>query len=158
MGCVVTPVYSDWTTQFPMLAPYINEAQFDSCFVLAQLYQANDGCGPINDCTLALTLMYLMISFIAVLTYPTTGPTATPDPASPLVGRVSNATEGSVSVAAQYEQPPGTAQFFAQNQWGALWWSATSQFRTFRYAPGPTARGPYGPFGFVRGRVGYGGF
>jgi Protein of unknown function (DUF4054) len=160
MGVVVTPTYSAWSGYYPSLAPYIDEAAFNNCFNLAQLYQANDGSGPINDPLTAIRLMGLMIAHIAVLTYPTTGPvpggSQPPDPVSPLVGRISNATEGSVNVAAQNDYPPGSAQWFQQSVWGSAWWEATAQFRTMRYAPSRIGIGPYGPFGFINRAYGSG--
>lgn len=152
MGVQVTPVYAAWATRYPTLAPYIDETAFGVCFDKAQLYQANDGSGLINDPLVALRLFGLLIAHIAVLTYPTTGPTSTPDPPSPLVGRISNATEGSVNVTSVNDYPPGSAQWYQQTTWGSMWWEATAQFRTMRYVPSRVARGPFGPFGFINGR------
>ena len=53
------------------------------------------------------------------------------------VGRVSNASEGSVSVALDYAVPY-TAAWFAQSQYGAAFWQATLSIRSFRYIPNPT--------------------
>jgi len=149
MGVQVTFSYEAWAAQYPSLAPYIDEIKATACFNMATLYQANDGSGPINDPVLALQLLNLLSAHVAVLTYPTTGPTATPDPASPLVGRVSNAAEGSVNVTAQNDYPPGTPQWYQQTVWGSAWWAATSQFRTMRYLPPRRRTGPWGPFGFL---------
>lgn len=150
MGCVITPQYQVWAKRFPTLAPYITELQFGACFDQAQLFQANDGSGPIDDPVEALRLMGLMIAHIAVLTYPTTGNPANPDPPSPLVGRISNATQGSVSVATQNDYPPGSPQWFQQTTWGSMWYQATAQFRTMHYRPGWRGQAYRGglPFGF----------
>ena len=95
--------YTAWAFAYPTLAPYINTAQATASFNQATLFQANDGSGPINDPVLALNLLNLLTAHLATLAYPTTGPLGSPDPASPepVVGRISNATEGSVNVAAQ---------------------------------------------------------
>jgi len=64
------------------------------------------------------------------------------------VGRTSNASEGSVS--AGFDYPVGSsasAAFFAQSQYGAMFWQATSSMRGFRYAAGPTPGYPIRPMG-----------
>lgn len=60
-------------------------------------------------------------------------------PASPLVGRVNTATEGSVSVGADMGAVPGTSAWFLQTKYGASYWQATAQFRTMRYVPGSSS-------------------
>lgn len=56
---------------------------------------------------------------------------------SPLVGRISNASEGSVSVGVQMDLAPGSAQWFAQTKYGIAYWQASLQFRSMLYFPGP---------------------
>lgn len=53
------------------------------------------------------------------------------------VGRVSSGTEGSVSATFDFNVAPGSAQWFAQTQYGASFWQATSQLRTMRYIARP---------------------
>ena len=108
MGCVITPQYQVWAKRFPTLAPYITELQFGACFDQAQLFQANDGSGPIDDPVEALRLMGLMIAHIAVLTYPTTGNPANPDPPSPLATKY-RASVGSGCRTASMAARPGLA-------------------------------------------------
>jgi hypothetical protein len=69
------------------------------------------------------------------------------------VGRTSNASEGSVS--AGFDYPVGSsasAAFFAQSQYGAMFWQATSSLRGFRYAAGPSPGYPIRPVGYWFGR------
>ncbi|KAG1434388.1 hypothetical protein G6F55_014548 [Rhizopus delemar] len=56
---------------------------------------------------------------------------------SGLVGRVSSATEGSVSVSSDYSAPAGSAQWYLQTPYGAMYWEATAWLRVGRYVPGP---------------------
>ena len=56
--------------------------------------------------------------------------------ASPLVGRINNATEGSVTVGTDMGQVPFTAAWFLQTKYGAAFWQATAPFRTMQYVPG----------------------
>lgn len=50
-----------------------------------------------------------------------------------LVGRVSSATEGSVSVSADMGQVTNTQAWYAQTTYGADYWALTSKYRRFRY-------------------------
>ena len=58
-------------------------------------------------------------------------------PAPNIVGRIANASEGSVSVSTQLDLPPGSSQWFAQTKYGLAYWQATAAYRTMRYIPGP---------------------
>ena len=55
-------------------------------------------------------------------------------PPQGIVGRISNATQGSVSVQTEFKSDSEAASFFAQTQWGVLAWRALAIYRTFRYA------------------------
>ena len=60
--------------------------------------------------------------------------------ASPLVGRITNATQGSVSVATSGdmgEPASGSAAWFQQTKYGAAYWQASMPYRKGgRYNPG----------------------
>lgn len=50
------------------------------------------------------------------------------------VGRVESATEGTVSTSLAYMVARSSSEaWFNQTQYGAMFWSMTAQFRTFRY-------------------------
>jgi len=51
------------------------------------------------------------------------------------VGRIGNATEGSVSIGFDFQLPPGSAMapWFNQTKYGALYWMMTAQFRSMKY-------------------------
>ena len=53
------------------------------------------------------------------------------------VGRVSSATEGSVSASLDMGSTSANAAWWLQSQYGAEFWNATARFRTFRYAAAP---------------------
>lgn len=69
-----------------------------------------------------------------------------------LVGRISNATEGSVSVAAEYIGS-GSMAYYNQTPYGAMFATATAKYRTARYVPLQTRQPPigfwYGPGGYA---------
>jgi hypothetical protein len=49
------------------------------------------------------------------------------------VGRVSSASEGSVSASMDMGQQSKNAAFWLQTQYGATFWQATAKYRTMRY-------------------------
>lgn len=61
--------------------------------------------------------------------------------ASQLVGRISQATEGSVTVTADMGTVPNTAAWYMQTKYGAAYWQGTAKYRTLRYVPGASWRG-----------------
>jgi hypothetical protein len=60
----------------------------------------------------------------------------TPSPSQP-PGRISSASEGSVSAAFDMNVPPGSAQWWAQTKYGSDYWLAMAPYRTMQYRPGP---------------------
>ena len=76
--------------------------------------------------------MNLIVAHIAVIN----GATASGQ--AGLVGRISNVSEGSVSVAAELKGFDGDlAAFFAQTPYGVQYWALTAGYRTMQYVPGP---------------------
>jgi len=52
---------------------------------------------------------------------------------SGLVGRISSASEGSVSISTDYQIQGNTAQWYNQTPYGAQYWAMTAKYRTFTY-------------------------
>lgn len=120
-------------------------------FDLATLIVKNV-CGSIvADATQRERLLNLLVAHIAAL-QPVT-PAGGAGSGASLVGRIASATEGSVSVSAEYAtQVSASMAWFIQTQYGALFWQLTSPYRSFRYtAPAQ----PFGPAGAFAGRRGY---
>lgn len=67
------------------------------------------------------------------------------DPERELVGRISTASEGSVSVTAEMGPTSGTKAWYVQTKYGAAYWAATIRFRLFRYIPGYSVPQVYSP-------------
>jgi hypothetical protein len=65
-----------------------------------------------------------------------------------LVGRINNASEGSVSVATDYGTQPATAAFYLQTKYGAQYWQMTASIRALQYVPGFPQAHPYPLPGF----------
>lgn len=88
-------------------------------------------------------LCYLATSHIAWLNCPKDGngnPAATGTIASPLVGRINSAQEGSVSVQTEWNGGEQTQfdAFLTQTKYGVELLAAISTYRTARYLPRPT--------------------
>lgn len=132
----VTVVFNPttWLAEFPELANRVSPQLAQSYFNRATFIHANDGTGVTSDPAKQLNLLNLLTAHIAHLNAPHTDG----EPASPLVGRISSATQGSVTVQADNQYPVGTAQWFQQTKYGAEYWAATAINRTFRYARGRT--------------------
>jgi len=138
MGVIVNFDYTTWVTRYPEFASPggaqpVAESLAQQYFNEATIYQANNGAGPVSNATTQLTLLNMLTAHIAALNAASAGGV----PASPIVGRVNTASEGSVSVGAENNYPPGTVQWYQQTKYGSAWWAATAQYRTMRYRPGP---------------------
>lgn len=138
--------FSSWAARYPELASPstgVGSGLADLYFLEAQLYLDNSLASPVPDVTIRGLLLNMLTAHIAALNAPLSG-----QPASTLVGRISNASEGSVSVATEMNLP-GSAAWFAQTKYGVAFWQATANLRTARYIPGAGVRprqGAYGPF------------
>lgn len=104
------------------LQAYFNEAT---------LYLSNKDTSPVQDVTRRTMLLNMLTAHIGYL-----GGALTADGEPRPVGRVSQATEGSVSASFEYGTP-GTQEWFTQSQYGAAYWQATSSLRGFRYRARP---------------------
>lgn len=68
--------------------------------------------------------------------------------ASQLVGRITDASEGSVHVSADMGTQPASAAYYQQTKYGAQFWAQTAGYRTARYLPGPRGFCGRGGFGW----------
>lgn len=141
---VVTFDNAEWIAGFPEFtnvgAPlgqrYFNRASF-LC--------GNEACNPANrQPGMLADLLYLLTSHIAWLNAPRDAqgnPAATGSPASPIVGRISQATEGSVSVSTDMGDATAgspSQAWYLTTRYGAEYWYATAFVRTARYVAQPT--------------------
>jgi hypothetical protein len=72
-----------------------------------------------------------------------------PKDANTPVGRISSATQGSVTVQTELNVLPGQASWYSQTKYGLDFWQATAGYRLARYKPGQLQPGG---FGYVGGR------
>jgi hypothetical protein len=145
--------YETWVAMFPIFAP-LSPTQGNAYAMRAALQFANSCSNPAYCGAGSLDgYFYLVISHIAWLSSPKDAngnPAAAGAAPSPLVGRISNATEGSVSVQTEWDAggsvSPNEA-YWLQTPFGAEFWTATAPFRTARYLARPTIVAGTFPFG-----------
>lgn len=128
-------VYADWIAAYPefnvpptvVLAP-----QAQRFFAQADLYFDN---GPSAPARFRITdeqqtqIMWMLVAHLAQLRVGSNGQAA-----SGLVGRISSASEGSVSVSTEFPTTANSA-WFLQTPYGADFWQATAALRTMHYRP-----------------------
>lgn len=110
------------TVSDPTLTAYFSEAG---------LYLSNTDSSPVTDTAIRSTLLNMLTAHISALNSGVNGQAP-----SGIVGRISQASEGSVSASADMGPPSGSAAWFLQTKYGAAYWQASAAFRTFRYITG----------------------
>lgn len=131
--------YTIWSARYPALAVSVAQPAAQSFFDEATLYLDNSPGSVVRDVGKRAVLLGMLTAHIATLNAPINGQAP-----SGLVGRISNASQGSVSVATQNDYPPGTVQWYQQTTFGAAFYAATAPYRTARYLPAPRSFGGFG--------------
>lgn len=127
MGVVVFN-YPLWAKRYPELGNSISAEVAQLYFDEATVYCDNSPTSPVCDLALRQVLLFMVTAHIAVLNAMINGEAPTS-----LVGRISSATEGSVSVSADYKAEPGNEQWWAQTKPGAAFWAGSAQYRQAVY-------------------------
>jgi hypothetical protein len=110
----------------------VSDARANSMFLIASTTLLdNTDNGPVMDLTQRTQLFYLLVAHLLLLY----GTSDTPMLNNAPPGRISSATEGTVSSQFEYQVPQGSAMmaWFLQTKYGALYWTATAAFRSSRY-------------------------
>ncbi len=119
-------------TQYPAFATVADAALLMN-FDLATI-QLNNSCGSrVCAANIRESLLNLLTAHITALLNGANG--AAP---SGIVGRVNQATEGSVSVGADMGAVVYGEAYYLQTQWGALYWQSTAAWRQAVYIAPPT--------------------
>ena len=130
MGAVVFSP-TDFKNRYPEFSAVYN-VTLAACFTEACIYLSNLSNSPVQDIPRRTLLLWMLTAHVAYI-----GGLLSTDGMPRPVGRISQATEGSVS--ASFEgMTPGSAQWFQSSQYGASYWQATSSLRGFRYSARPT--------------------
>lgn len=103
-------------------------------FAEAGIYLNNTDCSIVQDIARRTVFLNMLTAHIASLSGATTSD-GQPKP----VGRLSDASEGSVSARFDYTPAtPGSGAWFNQTPYGAAFWQGTSYLRSAVYIPQPT--------------------
>lgn len=114
-----------------------------SVFGDATLYLDNTDASRVTDVVQRASLLNMLVAHLLAMMPNADG--------SGLAGRITSATEGSVSVSVENQAADGTGAWFIQTRYGAAFWQATARYRTFGYVPGRSRAAP-SPVGFYPGR------
>lgn len=124
--------YALWALEYPELASSINSATANRYFFLAGTMFANSYLSPVCDHALRLTYLNMIVAHLATIYSPINGQAP-----SGIVGRITEAREGDVSVkAADIAGKSATAAFWTQTPYGLMFWTATAYLRQGFYMPG----------------------
>lgn len=140
---VITFDFATWVAGYPEFSA-CSSAQGQAWFNRADLYFANEACNPalVAGESRFAEYIYMLTSHIAWLSAPrdaSGNPAAAGSAPSPIVGRIASASEGSVSVSAEWNGSGSPSEaWFLQTKYGAAFWQATAQYRTARYMAQPT--------------------
>ena len=139
MGAIATFNYEAWVALFPEFAS-VQGAQAQLYWNIATGYLDNTGCGRVPDVPTQTTLLNLLTAHIATLLATSTSANGQTQPASTLVGRISQAAEGSVNVSAEFDANGSPSEaFFLQTKYGTMYWQMVKPYwQGPQYRPHPT--------------------
>ena len=149
MDGVVAFVYATWVQMYPEMAG-VSAPAANLYFTQACQMCDNTPASLIIDASptgLRAACLYALTAHFAALAGQGNGG-AGGSGRGGLVGRISSASEGSVSVSTENAGATASSAWYQQTQYGATYWSLTAQFRTMRYVPGPQRN--MDPWGYGR--------
>lgn len=140
MGGVVVFNYTDWIAQYPEFTTTVPSSGVGQRFFnRAAMLLNNTAASPVCDATQPggqrETLLYILTAHCAFI-----GVGDNTNKVSPLVGRVNDATQGSVNVKAEMPGVTANSAYYMQTKYGAEFWAMTASYRTARGIRGPGQR------------------
>lgn len=117
--------------EFRALYPTIQatDEQLEMYFEMAETFLDNTKCSVVKDLGARKRLLYLLVAHIATLT-------GQAEQGNNVVGRVSSATEGTVSIGLDYGTMGNNERWYLQTPWGAMYWQLTKKYRSAVYRLG----------------------
>ena len=129
---VVTFDPAAFIVQFPAFAA-VPAGTLTSYFTMAESFLDNTPCSIVQDLDLRTNLLYLITAHLAFLF----GRASSGDGTSAaVVGQMVSAGEGSVNVSFAASANKNAA-FWAQSQYGMIYWQMILPYRSFHYMPAP---------------------
>lgn len=117
--------------EFRELYPTIQatDEQLEMYFEMAETFLDNTKCSVVKDLGARKRLLYLLVAHIATLT-------GQAEKGNNVVGRLSSATEGTVSIGLDYGTMGNNERWYLQTPWGAMYWQLTKKYRSAVYRLG----------------------
>lgn len=117
--------------EFRELYPTITatDPQLEDYFAIAETFLDNTKCSIVRDLKARKRMLYLLVAHIATLT-------GMAEQGNNVVGRISNATEGTVSIGLDYGTMGNNERWYLQTPWGAMYWQLTKKYRSAVYRLG----------------------
>lgn len=112
-----------------------SDTLLNALFIQAStLYLDNTDTSLVQDLNERQQLLFLLVAHLCTLRGFGTGQTG--GQGGGLVGRITSASEGSVSVSVDNSGSNDASWWYLQTPYGASYWQATAPYRTLRYYPG----------------------
>ncbi|CAH5458670.1 TPA: DUF4054 domain-containing protein [Enterobacter roggenkampii] len=122
---VVTLDVAEWKSKYPQYNA-LTDQQVEDLFYAATTYLENTPQSVIADEDKRKYFLYLLTAHLAYLFYVDANGNGG---VTGMVGRLSSASEGSVSVGSAMSNVPFNAEFFLQSPYGFTFWQATKIYR-----------------------------
>jgi hypothetical protein len=123
----------------------VPDAVINAYFAEATMYLNNTENSRVSDVGQRGVLLNMLTAHITALNSGVNG-----NAASELVGRISSASQGSVSVSTDMGPTSESSAWYMQTKYGAAYWQATAPYRTAMYVPGASPSG-YPNYSWRRG-------
>lgn len=104
----------------------LSDEQLEMFFTKASMILNNTDCSCVKSLVDREMLLYLLVAHFAALQVRI-------DSGNDSVGRVSSASEGSVSVSLDYGASSNSEKWYTQTPYGAEYWQLTAQYRSGLY-------------------------
>lgn len=121
--------YAAWAARYPEFEGRVDASRAASFFTEAGLYLDNTDQSRVQDVGARLMLLNMVVAHLAALS----GALEANGQPTGLVGHVTLATQGSVSVSTHTGLIPGSAVWWNQTPYGLSFWAATARFRSASY-------------------------
>jgi len=120
--------FASWYPEFSTLT----SDQLQACFDQACMLCNNTESSIVTDVSARSNLLIMLTAHFACLNFGANGQNP-----SQLVGRINDASEGSVRVSTEMVSKSEAASFYNQTKYGAAYWRASSPWRSAFYVPSP---------------------
>ena len=151
---VVVFDYPTWMACYPEFSA-VTQPRAQMFFDIACTFCDNTACSPVPAQSPRATYLNMLTAHVAALSGGLTacGVVAGGGGSAAPVGRIASATEGSVTVSFDSGMTADgpSAAWYTQTPYGAMYWAATAQYRTFQYHIGPQ---PFPEANTYTGRLG----